>query len=259
MFKLKHLVVALPLTATLVGCGPEDLQDEQSGQGLEPQSELGTIVEELPYSHGDNWTAPAPASPLGSTTGRVCFLTRIQGRFDSAADSVRVFTSGGSWYVGGSGGTSARAGCARLPAGDTFGVEVEWKAGQRLPTNLGTTTGRVCFLSRVGGAFNSAADWVRVYPSGGSWFLFGGSQSGTGYATARCVSVPASGGERAWSQTQGFPTHLGATSGRSCALSSMTGGFDSMSESISIVSDTGAWYLRGSSAHWGVGGRAQCF
>ena len=36
MFKLKHLIVALPLTATLVGCGPEDLQDEQSGQGREP-------------------------------------------------------------------------------------------------------------------------------------------------------------------------------------------------------------------------------
>jgi hypothetical protein len=53
MFKLKHLVVALPLTATLVGCGPKDLQDEQSGQDLEPRAELGTIEKELPYSHGD--------------------------------------------------------------------------------------------------------------------------------------------------------------------------------------------------------------
>ncbi|HEX5753289.1 MAG TPA: hypothetical protein VFZ09_44225 [Archangium sp.] len=259
MFKLKHLFVALPLTASLVGCGPEDLQDEQSVQGLEPQSELGIIEEELPYSHGDNWTAPAPASPLGSTTGRVCFLTRIQGRFDSAADSVHVFTAGGSWYVGGSGGTSARAGCARLPAGDTFGGEYTWNAGDRLPKNLGTTTGRVCFLSRVGGAFNSTADWVYVYPNGGSWYLFGDSQSGTGYARARCVSVPASGGSKGWNQTQGYPTHLGTTSGRSCALSYMTGQFDSMNESLSIYSDTGSWYLRGTSAHWGVGGRAQCF
>ena len=259
MFKLKHLFVALPLTMSLVGCGPEDLQDEQSGQNLEPQSELGTIEEELPFSHADNWTAPAPASPLGSTAGRVCFLIRIQGRFDSAVDSVHVFTSGGSWYVGGSGATSARAGCAKLPAGESFGSERHWNAGQRYPTELGSTTGRVCFLSRVGGAFNSAADWVRVYPSGGSWFLFGDSQSGTGYARARCVSVPASGGDRGWGQTQGFPTHLGTTSNRSCALAYMTGRFDSMSESINIFSDTGSWYLSGTSAQSWVGGRAQCF
>ncbi len=217
MLRIKHLFVVLPSTATLGGCGPEDMLDEQSESGLESQPALGSITQELSYSNGDSWAAPAPASPLGSTSNRVCFLTRIQGVFDSGADSVYAFASGGSWYIGGYGGTSARAGCAALN-GSAFSGAYAWRAGQSLPTNLGSTTGRVCFLTRVGGSFNSSADWVRVYASGGSWFLFGDSQAGDGYAQARCVAVSTYSGEYSWAQGQSYPTHMGTTSGRVCAL-----------------------------------------
>jgi hypothetical protein len=128
-----------------------------------------------------------------------------------------------------------------------------------LPTNLGSTTGRVCFLTRVGGAFDSAADWVYVYPSGGSWFLFGSSQARNGYARARCITESSYNSGYAWSQSQTYPTHMGSTSGRSCALTRMTGQFDSWSEVIRISSSVGSWYLAGASAHTGVGARANCF
>lgn len=260
MLRLKNLFFVLPLTALLGGCGPEDMLDEQSGEGTEPQSALETITQELPYNNGGSWAAGALATPLGSTSNRVCFLIRIQGTFNSGADSVHVFTSGGSWYIGGSGaGTGASAGCADRLSTTSISGEYSWTAGQALPTNLGSTTGRVCYLTRVGGAFNSGADWVYVYPSGGSWFLFGNSQSGGGYARARCISESSYNGGYAWGQSQGYPTHMGATSGRSCALTRMAGQFDSWSEMIRIYSNSGSWYLSGASAHTGVGTRAYCF
>ncbi len=259
MLRLKHLFVIPLLTMGLGGCGPDDMLDGQRVEGSEPQPALETITQELTYNNGGSWTYGALATPLGSTSNRVCFFTRIQGTFNSGADSVHVFSSGGSWYVGGSGSTSASAGCADRASTTSISGEYAWNAGQSLPTNLGSTAGRVCFLTRVGGAFNSGADWVHVYVSGGSWFLFGSSQAGNGYARARCITESSYNGGYAWSQSQTYPTHMGATSGRSCALTRMAGQFDSGSEVIRIYSNVGSWYLTGASAHTGVGARAYCF
>lgn len=260
MLRLKPLFIALSLTTSLAGCGPDDMLNGQNGEGLEPQSELETITQELPYNNGGSWTAGSPATPLGSTSNRVCFFTRIQGVFNNSSDSVHVFASGGSWYVGGTGSaTAAAAGCADRASNTSISGEYSWTAGQSLPTNLGSTTDRVCFLTRVGGAFNSGSDWVYVYRSGASWFLFGDSQTGTGYARARCITESSYNTGYSWNQSQPYPTHMGATSGRSCALSRMAGQFDSWSEMIRIYSSVGSWYLTGTSAHTGVSAKANCF
>jgi hypothetical protein len=271
VFKLRHLAIVLPFaTATLMGCGPEDMMDESTGStapqapateatqgGAEPT--MGTATQELNSLGAYTWKSPADATSMGATADRACFLTRIQGDFATASNAVEIFGRLGSWYLRGSGNTGATGRCASLPAGTTFSAEYTLAAGQRLPTNMGTTTGRVCYLVRVAGSFNSGADWVRIYSSGGAWFLFADSTAGNVSAQARCVTTSALTGEYGWSSSQGHDTHLGTTSGRVCALTSMSGRFDSMSDNIHVYASAGSWYLGGGATSSSVSARARCF
>ncbi|WPB81700.1 hypothetical protein KYC5002_21600 [Archangium violaceum] len=261
--KLRHFAVVLPLTATILGgCGPEDMQDEQSTgpQGTAAsEPTLGTATQELSSLGSHAWVAPADATSMGSTADRICFLNRVRGNFASAGSAVDVFASGGSWYLKGGGDTRAIARCAARASDTALSGEYVWKAGQKLPTNMGTTTGRVCYLVRVSGSFDSGADWARIYASGGSWFLFGDSAKGDGGAQARCVTVSTYSGEYSWSSNQSYDTHMGVTSGRVCALTYMAGRFDSASDYIDIYSSSGSWYLGGNALASTVAVKARCF
>lgn len=187
------------------------------------------------------------------------FLNGIWGNFAGAGSIANIFASGGSWYLNGAGDTRTTGRCAGLGTGNSFSGEYTWSAAQNLPTNMGSTSGRVCFLVRVSGSFASAADWVRIYASGGSWFLFGGSQKGDGGAQARCVSVSTFSGEHSWNSTQGYDTHMGASSGQVCGLTYMAGQFTSQADGIQIYSSSGSWYLGGAATVSPVYARARCF
>jgi hypothetical protein len=261
--KLRHFAVVLPFAATLLGgCGPEDMQDEQGAsmgpQGSSSEPSLSTTTQELVSLGAHSWTAPADATSLGPTADRVCFFNRIRGNFASSGSNLDIFATGGSWYLKGGGDTRGTARCAAL-AGNVFSGEYSWKAGQQLPTNMGTTAGRVCFLVRVSGSFDSGADWARVYASGGSWFLFGDSRKGDGGAQARCVTVSSYTGEYSWSSSKGYDTYMGTTSGRVCALTYMAGAFNSVNDYIDIYPSSGSWYLGGNATSAGVSTRARCF
>ncbi|HYI02372.1 hypothetical protein [Hyalangium sp.] len=262
MRKLSRLVVVLPLIANLWGCGPEGLE-EPRGEDIDDLGELqlttNTVTQELSYSNGGSWASPQPATPLSSTSDRACFFTRIRGSFDSSGDSVRILASRETWNLHGAGSTSAAAACATLPGASAYSTAYEWTAGQPRPTNMGSTRGRVCFLTRVGGAFNSPADWAGIYESGGSWFLSGASQARNGYARARCVTVSTYSSEHSWNQSQGSPSYLGRTSGQVCALTHMAGQFDGASEFIELSRAGWHWWLHGGSARAGVAAKARCF
>jgi hypothetical protein len=232
-------------------------EEEQGLGGTEPQ--LATVTQELPASGTYSWISPNDATPMGTTSGRICFLNRIRGRFDTSSDAVRIFAAGGSWYLYGSGETRAVARCALLPAGTTVSSEFEWTADRELPVNLGTATGRVCYLTYVSGDFDSASDWVRIYPSGGSWFLFGSSNKASGRARARCIPVSSYSGEYIWSSSQSYDTYMGTTSGRVCALTYMGGSFESLNDVIDIYATASSWYLGGGNTSTGVQARARCF
>jgi hypothetical protein len=182
----------------------------------------------------------------------------------TVSDTVRIYAADNSWYLGGGSGTSevvAAARCAERPAGTGLSGEYNWTAGQSLPTNMGSTSGRVCFLTRMTGGFNSASDWVRVYASGGSWFIFGASTTAGTFARARCVTVPSYSGEYAWNYTMAQAEHMGSTSGRVCALTGIQGAFDGLGDYVQIFASAGSWYLRGASQPVGkyVLARARCF
>ncbi len=257
MLRLNHLIAVLPLSAILLGgCGPVD--EEEQGLG-ETEPQLGTVTQELTSSGAYSWLSPNDATPMGTTSGRACFFTRIRGRFDNGSGAVRIFATGGSWYLYGSGNTRAIARCALLPAGASLSSEYEWTADRELPVNMGSTSGRMCFLTYVSGDFDGSADWVRIYPSGSSWFLFGSSSKASGRARARCISGLSYSGEYAASSSQSYDTHMGATSGRVCALTYMGGQFDSLNEYIDISATAGSWYLGGATSVGSVQARARCF
>lgn len=269
--KLRYFAVVLPLTATMLGgCGPEDMQDEQGGStgqqmpttGTTPsetEPQLATVTQELPSMGAHSWTAPADATSMGSTADRFCFLNRVRGNFVSAGSYMDVFASGGSWYLRGGGDTRGTARCAARASDTSLSGEYSWKAAQALPTNMGTTTGRVCYLVRVSGSFDSGSDWARVYASGGSWFLFGNSVKGNGGAQARCVTVSTYSGEYSWNSNQSYDTHMGVTSGRVCALTYMAGKFNTANDYIDIYASAGSWYLGGNASAPAVSAKARCF
>jgi hypothetical protein len=129
-----------------------------------------------------------------------------------------------------------------------------WASGQG-PIAMGSTTGRVCFLARVGGNFTSTR-YVRVYSSGGSWWLHGSSVGVS--ARARCSTAYSYTGEFAWAQGMN-PTNMGSIYGRSCYLTRVGGNFEGNGERVEVFSGTTAnWFLGGSSVHSGVHARARC-
>ncbi len=259
MRKFQQLVVVLSLTAMGGGCGPEGLEEQGPESADEGALELATLTQELSYSNGGSWSSPNPPTVLASTSDRTCFFTRIRGKFDSGGDSVRILANAGKWDVGGTGATKASAACAALPGGSGYSTAYDWTERQRQPVNLGSTTGRVCFLTRVGGSFNSPRAWVGIYASGGSWFLSGDMQGQDGYARARCVTVSSYSGEYSWDQGKPHPTRMGSTAGRVCALTAMAGQFKGDSEFVNLSKLAGQWYLSGGSARSGVAAKARCF
>ena len=64
--------------------------------------------------------------------------------------------------------------------------EYIWGQGQR-PVRMAPTSHAVCFLTGVQGQFEGGGEWVRVYASGGYWYLGGGSAQRDVQARAICI------------------------------------------------------------------------
>ena len=255
MWKPHPPVAVLLLTTLLGGCGPEELEEPQG----EEVSGFELAKKELSYASGGAWSAPNAATPLETTSDRACFFTRVGGAFNSGGDSLRIAALRERWHVDGTGSTNANAGCAKLHGRSDYTTGYDWSAGQAGPTNLGSSRGRVCFLTRVGGSFNAAADWIGIYEQGGAWFLSGASQARNGSARARCVTVNSYSGEYSWAQDARNATYLGRTGNKVCALTYMAGQFDGDSEFVQISKAAGHWYLSGGSARSGIAAKARCF
>ena len=139
--------------------------------------------------------------------------------------------------------------------------EFTW-ISSRTHTNMGSTSHRACFLTRVAGNFGTDR-YVRIYSSNGSWWL-GGSEPvvagspNTVSASARCSAVYSYTGEYTWSQGQDA-TPMGSIYGRACFLTRVGGQLRGNGERVEVYSGTStSWRLGGSSLHFGVHARARC-
>lgn len=182
-----NLIAAASVFALASACSAEGLEE------TEPTAETSEAVTFAPAgtSSGQNgyswsWAQNGPiATYMKPTTGWTCFLGQVWGRYAGSNDKLEVvgvspgvFVLQGTQGNGSLGGTSFCVESPQTSAGS-------WSAGSN-PTDLGSSNGRTCFLSRVQGNFGSYARYVRTRVSNGRWVLDG---AGSGVsASARCVN-----------------------------------------------------------------------
>jgi hypothetical protein len=260
--RLSYLLGCVALLA-VPGCTMDaadaDL-DEEAAEAQEATPEkTESAIEALKSSGEVGWSQGQAAQGLGPTSDRVCLLTGLRGNFAGFGENVRVSTSGGSWYLGGTSGTSGVGAWATCAYVDSYTGEYAWQTGQDYPTALGSATKRMCFITRVSGAFNSSADWVHVYVQSGQWFITGESTSSGVRVGARCVDVPDGyGSEVSWSNNA-LAKYVGTAVGKTCGLTRIQGQFDSGQDVLQCDRITDSWYLTGKATSGYVGGRARLF
>jgi hypothetical protein len=230
----------------------------------------------IAYSSEYSWPQRGQFSTyMGPNKGRngvnrVCYLTRISGKFAGYSESVRVYLSGTDWYLGGSSssiGIGARARCVLVSG---YSGEVTWSAPQN-PIVLNMSKQWMCFLTGVQGelAGTSASnmDWVRVdWNATSGWRLEGDGSAGNSSnlkGRIRCA-LPTDGDASAgpggpWWYTGMAGTTMQPTSSHVCVLFTVFGAFQKSSSYLAITEGSNNWLLYGNSLGQQAGGGAKCF
>jgi len=134
-----------------------------------------------------SWDSPAPPISLGATGNRMCFLTGVAGAFDTSSE-MRVYVSGSSWYLAGTGSVRATARCVTWTSNAlVLSASFSWSQGQPA-VDLGGEANRLCGLTRVAGQFRGGGETVRTSIESASWKLSGTSQQSGVAASASCLS-----------------------------------------------------------------------
>ncbi len=249
------LMTAAEIEALDEGAVASEATDADESEAVgESADALGASGPEYTWEQGQP-SVPKASVPMGSASGRVCFLTRVAGHFQGGGEGVRAYVSGGSWYLGGNSqqsGVSARARCVSVPS---YSDEYSWSQYTYV-AYMGSASNRSCFLTGVKGHFEGGGEFVQAYISGDSWYLGGQSQQQSVGASARCVDIAPS-PEYSWGQGQD-PTYMGLAADRSCFLTYMRGKFEGSVEAVQTYEVSGWWYLGGSSEQRNVSAKARC-
>jgi hypothetical protein len=206
------------------------------------------------------WSSGQPPLVLGAVPNRMCFLTSVSGSFNEA-DEVKVYASGASWYVAGSGSVRAAARCITWTGGGlAVSTPYSWLQGQAAVV-MGAEADRACGLIRMAGRFRGGGEVIRTSVEAATWRLGGNSQQAGVAATAHCLTWSTSAGisllgELAWAQGQA-PQNLGSGN-LACLMTMIAGSFRGFGERVA-VEQQGVWQLTGSSQQSGVAARARCF
>jgi hypothetical protein len=224
--------------------------------GDEPAA--GTVSEAIARDE-HNWAKGQLDMDMGPSAGRVCFLTRVSGKFYSTNDFVQIIKRNGNWILTG-GGTApggtvgATAVCV---AGTDRGESLLVTATPGSPKSVGLGSGGACFLTHVGGHFGGGGESVLI---NGNWTLNVKANTPEGVqARARCISnkspITLSNGSTVASWTQG---HSATTlildphgdpwnPAAACYLLSLTGKFMGYDERVSAYynTDTTMHYVGG--------------
>lgn len=194
-------------------------------------------------------------------TMRFRVKVRMVGKF-----AVALVAAGGSLACGTAGSDDVGASSedvASINQSLTY-TSHSWNQGS-LPTPMGSTTNRVCFLSAIRGKFAGSGEWVHARINGAQWELTGASQQTGVGADAVCITrapgatpVTYTPTEFRWSQGQAEPTHMILWEEGACFLTRVGGKLAGSGEKIRTRTIGSDWYLDGTSQQTGVHGRARC-
>jgi hypothetical protein len=193
-------VLVLGATGCALEAGDE-FSDGSDGEEIASSEQAFTGINSVIH------TATTTTSiPLGTTSGRACFLAGISGRL-ATMDRVRhgaAITSNGTNYsvtLRTSGGAKIAAGtmCVQPVRGLTS--PVSWSSALSASKVVAPiTANRRCFLTKIEAIpgdfvgtppFNNVDDHVAVVQQNGNWVLTGDTRNGNVEAEARCLDISA--------------------------------------------------------------------
>lgn len=211
---------------------------------------------EGPYS----WRQGSGPVNLGSGLGRMCWLSKMTGKFMGDGEHIEV-TQDGNNAITLSGGSAQVdvAGDAMCAATDApYLFTRTWSQGNPF-VYLGPANDRVCFLTAVSGRFEGGGEAVFTTIDNGAWYLGGRSQKSGVSAQAACFGGLNYSDETVWTQSSKYNFPYLAGPGTGCALTFISGKFKGGGESVYIDNYMGYLYLVGASQQIGVEAHARCF
>jgi hypothetical protein len=220
------------------------------------------------YSQEYSWTQGQPATLMGTTAYRACFITRITGRFAGGGESVRIYKSNGSWYLSGASQQQDVSASARCYAQVYEGpAEFQARSTNGLVQTSLYTPPYVCGLTGIQGKFQSWGDFVRIIrpaTSSSTWTLRVAVNPIIGQPTvvsawARCFyPVSLYSQEFNWQGTYTPAVQLWSASRSFCWLTMMQGNFDGAGEYLWVRPSAIDWWLLGRSQQTSIRGTAHC-
>ncbi len=187
---------------------------------------------------------------------RVCYLTRISGKFVNTSELVITKVSN-KWYLQGAGLSADKVGGrARCMVVAAASQEYYWETGwPNTKTNLLPWWEWGCYLTGIAGDFSSVYAEVRVYPSSDEWDLGPETLNQASYrrAWARCMKPLSGNADRVdwgqWTELSGLVMMSSKTT-TVCVLFRLYGRLDHPSKYLTINQGTSNWYLYGSGLQW---------
>lgn len=138
----------------------------------------------------------------------------------------------------------------------TFAARGSWVAPNPA-TPLASTSDRACFFTRLGGAFDTGGDSLRIAALWERWHVDG---TGSTRASASCAGMRDSNEYTTgydWAAGQ-QPTNLGPVNGRVCFLTRVGGSFNHPTDWIGVYQSGGSWFLSGALQARNGSARARC-
>lgn len=138
----------------------------------------------------------------------------------------------------------------------SFAAGGSW-AAHNPATPLASSSGKACFFTRMGGAFDQAGDSVRIAALREQWHVDG---TGATRASAACATLSGGGDYTVgydWASGQ-QPTYLGSANGRVCFLTRVSGGLNHPTDWLGVYQSGGSWFLSGASQARNASARARC-
>ena len=230
------------------------------------------------YTSEYTWERKQHSTRMLSSTGSVCLLTGIHGKFRGASEMVKISNVHGFWYLTGISHQAGVGASARCFPYDSSKVVAAQFNESTSAADLDLGAHRLCGLSRVAGDFEGD-DVVRVYQAdNGHWFLQTTAVGSGVNGGAVCLDDdPAAGNLRV---SREFSVNLGEPAiivnnlsperaepteplkGPACFVTRMTGDFSSPNEGVETypAAAGGAWnfYLRAKGAAPSVAGSGVC-
>jgi len=257
---MRSATLLVVLALALGACTERTVAPVESIATRHPDDGVSLQIQPTPGLY--SWSQGNAPTYMGSNTNglgqpRVCYLTRISGKFASFNEAVKVYLWASSWYLGGSSSSVGIGASARCFTVSSYsGEDTWWEPLNQIVLNKFSES--ACFLTSIqgelGGTTSLNGDYVKVGYTSNGWVLEGrgtGGSSSQLRARSRCVKPitayppPGNFGWTYWQTGFGPTTTSGSTTFNICPLNHVFGAFIQSTSYVQITPGQTTWILSG--------------